>query len=41
VIDTGKKIPISIKTKPVWLDGGTLDMLEIIAVVDGKPVEIR
>jgi hypothetical protein len=40
VIDTGKVIPVSLKTVPLWLGGGLMETLKGQAVVDGKIVEI-
>lgn len=40
VLDTGKLIPISLKSRPVWIGGGDMEMLAGQSVVDGRIVDL-
>ena len=40
VLDTGKVIPVSLKTRPIWLGGGIHDSLQVQLVIDGRIIEL-
>lgn len=40
VLDTGKVIPVSLKTRPTWLGGGIHDSLQVQLVIDGRIIEL-
>lgn len=40
VLDTGKLIPVSIKSRPVWIGGDDMEMLTGQSVVDGRIVDL-
>ena len=40
VLDSGKVIPFSLKTLPLWLGGGDKDTLMGQMVIDGKIIEL-
>ena len=40
VLDTGKVIPVSLKTRPIWLGGGINDSLKVQLVIDGRIIEL-
>ena len=40
VLDTGKVIPVSLKTRPIWLGGGIHDSLKVQLFIDGRIIEL-